>query len=75
MERLKSSADNREARMHFVDYWAEFVRTHSDQEWGSQHTKFINALMQNSRFLPFSARQYLEMKGEKIAPSHLLQHP
>ena len=75
MERLKSSVNNQEARLHFVDYWAQFVRTHSDREWGQQHTDFINALMDNARFYPFSAKKYLEMKKEKIAPSRSLQHP
>lgn len=75
MDKLKSSADNREARLLFVDYWAEFVRTHSDQEWGSQQASFINALMKNAGHYPFSAQKYLEMKGERIALSRSVQHP
>lgn len=71
MEKLKTSLDNQESRMHFVDYWAEYVRTHSDQEWGLQHTQFINSLMKNAKWYPLTSRQYLEIKGEKISSSRM----
>ena len=44
MSKLQNSKNDSEARMYFVNYWADFVRTHTDQEWGVQHTKFINSL-------------------------------
>ena len=69
MKKLESSLDNLQARMNFVEYWADFVRTHSDQEWGNQHTKFINALMQSAKKYPFTPRKYLEMKGEPVGKS------
>ena len=34
---------NAEERMNFVDYWAEYVRTHTDKEWGSQQAVLINS--------------------------------
>jgi len=66
MEKLKPSLNNAESRMNFVDYWANFVRTHSDKEWGEQHTRFINSLMLSAKSYPFTPRKYLEMKKEKI---------
>lgn len=48
--------------MLFVDYWAEYVRTHPD--WSEQHTRFINALMHSAQSSPLSPQQYLQMKGE-----------
>ena len=71
MDRFRGAVENREARMNFVEYWAHFVRTHTDQEWGSQHANFINALMQNAKSYPFSAEQYLKMKREPIGKSRL----
>lgn len=64
MEFLKSSHDNRIARLLFVDYWADFVKTHTDEEWGRQHTDFINSLMQNAKHYPLTAKQYLKIKEE-----------
>lgn len=65
MERLKVSKDNREARLDFIDYWAEYVRTHSDKEWGAQHTKLINSMMQNAKNFQLSRKEYLLLKGER----------
>jgi len=66
MEKLKGSNDNREARMNFVTYWAKYIRSNPDSVWGEQHKSFINSLMQIAKHYPFSPRQYLEMRGEKV---------
>ncbi len=65
MEHLKSYADNKKARMLFVEYWANYCRTHPDSDWGEQQNILINAMMENAKHYPFSAKKYLEMKGEK----------
>ncbi len=65
MERLKTSKDNKQERMNFIKYWAKYVRTHTDDEWGEQHTKFINSLLKNAKNFPLTAQEYLKMKGEK----------
>jgi hypothetical protein len=64
MVHLKSSSNNKEARLLFIDYWANFVRTHSDKEWGKQHTKFINSMMQNAKNYPLTPKEYLHLKNE-----------
>lgn len=64
MEKLKVSLNNNQARNEFIDYWAKYVRTHSDKDWGSQHTKLINAMMQNAKHFQLSRKEYLELKGE-----------
>lgn len=71
MERLKTSADNRQARMYFVEYWAALIRQRSDQGWGREHTSFINAVMHSGKYYPLTAVEYLEMKGEPIGKSRL----
>jgi hypothetical protein len=62
--KLKSSSDNRQARMNFVSYWAEYVRTHSDQEWGEQQRKLINSHMQAAKFSPLTPKEYLKLKSK-----------
>lgn len=51
--------------MNFVKHWANFVRTSTDQEWGKQHTAFIDSMMENAKNYPFNRKDYLELKGEK----------
>lgn len=62
MLKLKPVQDNRESRMNFVRFWAEYVRTHSDKEWGDQQTGFINAVL--SGVIQPSPKEYLKLKGE-----------
>ena len=57
----KDLALNRKQRMEFVEYWANYVRTHDD--WSIQHTKFINAMMKNKSNI--SKEDYLEVKNEQ----------
>ena len=66
MDKLKPGKNNKEERMNFVKYWAKFVRTNSDQEWGKQHTKFINSVMQNAKSYPLTPKDYLHLKKERI---------
>ncbi|MBS3074058.1 hypothetical protein J4447_01240 [Candidatus Pacearchaeota archaeon] len=40
---MKPGKDNREDRMNFVKYWAEYVRTHSDKEWSRQQNIVIDS--------------------------------
>ena len=55
---------NQEERMKFVTYWAEYVRTHTDKDWGEQQALLINAQVSNKSHL--TREQYLEiMKAGK----------
>jgi len=65
MAKLKVSQDNRESRLFFVEYWAQYIKEHSDQEWGEQQNMLINSQMRSAKHYPFSAKKYLEMKGER----------
>ena len=47
MESLKSSSDNKQARLLFVDFWANFIRTHPDEEWGEQQNILIDSQFSN----------------------------
>ncbi len=56
---------NNKDRMWFVEYWANYVKTHSDKEWSRQQNILINSLMQNSKNSKMTPQQYLKIKGEK----------
>ena len=40
---MKPGKTNKEDRLNFVDYWAEYVRTHSDEEWSRQQNVLIDS--------------------------------
>jgi len=67
MEKLKVSKDNNQSRMHFVNYWANYIRSTPDWKWGEQQNLLINSMMHSGKFYPFSAKQYLKLKGEKYS--------
>ena len=65
MKWLKPGKTNKEDRMNFVEYWANYVRTHSDEEWSRQQNIVIDSQIQNARNSKLSAEEYLKIKGEK----------
>ena len=44
---MKPGKDNREDRLNFVKFWAEYVRTHPDKEWSKQQNVVINSQIKN----------------------------
>lgn len=64
MEYLKAGKNNKEDRLNFVKYWANYVRTHSDNEWSRQQNVLINSIMQNAKNSKLTKEQYLKIKGE-----------
>ena len=61
---IKPRKDNKEERMNFVEYWAEYVRTHPDKDWSRQQNVLINSIMQNAKNSKLTKEQYLRIKGE-----------
>ena len=55
---------NNKDRMWFVEYWANYVKTHSDKEWSRQQNILINSLMKNAKNSKLTPKQYLKIKGE-----------
>lgn len=64
MKWLKPGKDNREERMNFVEYWADYVRTHPDKEWSGQQKILIDSQIKNARQSKLTPKEYLEIKGE-----------
>lgn len=42
-EFLKPDKDNNKERKNFIKFWANYVKTHSDEEWSKQQNKLINS--------------------------------
>jgi hypothetical protein len=41
----KERQSNFKERIWFVKYWAEYIKTHDDNEWGEQLALLINSQM------------------------------
>ncbi|MFA4820528.1 MAG: hypothetical protein WC613_06250 [Candidatus Aenigmatarchaeota archaeon] len=54
---MKNNEKNQEQRMAFIDFWANYVRTHDDKEWSRLQNIIINQTP------GMTAEQFLEMKG------------
>lgn len=74
MKKLKPGKTNEKDRMNFVRYWAEYVRTHDDEDWSKQQKVLIDSQLENSKNVfrnmfgtgkgfKINARKYLEQMG------------
>ena len=66
MNKLKPGKTNAEERMNFVEYWAEYVRTHPDEEWSKQQKVLIDSQIQSARKIKLTREQVEYIKGRKI---------
>ena len=41
---------NRQERLKFVEFWANYVKTHPDRKWSKQQAVIINSQIQNARW-------------------------
>ena len=62
MKWLKPGRTNKEDRMNFVKFWADYVRTHSDKDWSRQQKVLIDSQIQGARQNLITAKDYLEIK-------------
>ncbi len=67
MKWLKPGKDNREERMNFVEYWADYVRTHPDKVWSRQQNILINSVIKNTKNSKLTPKEYLSIKNEKCS--------
>jgi len=40
---MKPGKNNKEDRLNFVKFWANYVKTHSDEEWSKQQNILIDS--------------------------------
>jgi len=44
LEELKKFKEqNAKERLEFIDFWINYIKTHSDEEWGSQQKELIDS--------------------------------
>ena len=58
---------NDQDRMWYVEYWANYVRTHPDKVWSRQQNILINSMMKNARNSKLTPKEYLTIKNEKCS--------
>ncbi len=54
--------ENNKDRKKFIQTWAEYVRTHDDQDWSHQQNIIINSALQSANM---TREQFFKMKKEK----------
>ena len=42
-EFMKPGKDNKEDRINFVKFWANYVKTHEDEDWSEQQNIIVNS--------------------------------
>ena len=60
--KLKPGKNNKEDRINFVEYWANYVKNHSDKVWSKQQNILINSQIKNARNSKLSKEDYLNIK-------------
>ena len=58
---------NQRQREWFIDYWVNYMKTHSDKEWSSQQNVLINSVLKTA--MQLSRKEYLKFKGEQFSKS------
>ena len=53
---------NNKERLKFIDFWANYVKTHPDKVWSKQQNVIINSCLRSTKM---TKEQFLHMKGEK----------
>lgn len=43
MRKLFDKTRNRKERMKFVEFWAQYVKTHSDKDWSRQQKVVVDS--------------------------------
>ncbi|HLD04205.1 MAG TPA: hypothetical protein VJG90_00645 [Candidatus Nanoarchaeia archaeon] len=55
---------NQKARFDFVIQWANFVRSHPDEEWSRQQKVLIDSQVRGAKKSLLSRKEYLAIKDQ-----------
>jgi len=61
---LDPGKTNREGRINFVIYWANYIKNNSDEKWSKQQDFLISSQIENAQNIELTPKQYLKIKGE-----------
>ncbi|MBS3157326.1 hypothetical protein J4442_04130 [Candidatus Woesearchaeota archaeon] len=59
---MKPGKTNKEDRLNFVEYWADFVKNNPEKVWSRQQNILINSQIKNARGSKLSKEDYLSIK-------------
>ena len=59
---MKPGKTNKEDRLNFVEYWADFVKNNPEKVWSRQQNILINSQIKNARGSKLSKEDYLNIK-------------
>lgn len=45
---MKPGKTNKEDRLNFIEFWASYIRTHSDKEWSKQQNVLIDSVIKRT---------------------------
>jgi len=46
---MKPGKTNKEDRMNFIKFWANYIKTHKDKEWSKQQKILIDSQINNAK--------------------------
>ena len=46
---MKPGKTNKEDRLNFIEFWADYIRTHTDEEWSRQQNVLIDSVIKSAR--------------------------
>ena len=53
LEKLNEElTENSRERLDFIKFWANYIKTHSDEEWSKQQNILINSIINFKKQLP-----------------------
>ncbi|MBU1078699.1 MAG: hypothetical protein KKH98_15475 [Spirochaetes bacterium] len=68
--KIKPGKNNKEDRINFVEYWADYVKNNPDEVWSKQQNVIINSQIKNARTAKLSKEAYLSIKKNSINKNH-----
>ena len=54
---------NQKERFEFIEKWADYVRTHSDEDWSKQQKILIDSQIKNAKKQIIGLKDYLALKN------------
>ncbi len=47
----------------FIEYWVEYMKSHSDEEWSRQQNMLINSMLKTAK--QWSRKEFMELMGRQ----------
>ncbi len=57
---------NQKERLEFIERWADYVRTHPDEDWSKQQKILVDSQMKSAKKQIISLKDYLSIKNKHL---------